>query len=137
MGRYSVRELENLSGIKAHTIRIWEKRHRLIEPRRTESNIRYYSDDDLKKILNVSSLTNSGIKISAITRMEEEELRRKVVELSESNGQTRICIDQLVTSMLDLDEERFEGDLANHLLLPQTPFPDHLTYFGSASQPVR
>ena len=112
MGTYSIRELEHLSGIKAHTIRMWEKRHRLIEPQRTDSNIRYYSDDDLKKILNVSLLNNSGIKISAIAGMPEDELGKKVLELSESAGQTRIHIDQLVTSMLDLDEERFEADLA-------------------------
>lgn len=114
MGTYSIKELEHLSGIKAHTIRIWEKRHRLIEPQRTESNIRYYSDDDLKKILNVSLLSNSGIKISAIARMAEDEIGKKVLELNDSVGQTRIHIDQLVSSMLDLDEERFEGDLAVH-----------------------
>lgn len=112
MGTYSIRELEQLSGIKAHTIRIWEKRYRLIDPQRTNSNIRYYSDDDLKKIINVSLLNNNGIKISAIARMAEEEINKKILELSETTGQTRIHVDRLVTSMLDLDEERFEADLA-------------------------
>jgi DNA-binding transcriptional MerR regulator len=111
MGTYSIKELEQLSGIKAHTIRIWEKRHRLIEPLRTNSNIRYYSDFDLKKIINVSLLNNSGFKISAIARMTEEELGKKVIELSESGKETRVYIDQLVTLMIDLDEENFEREL--------------------------
>lgn len=112
MGTYSIKELEHLSGIKAHTIRIWEKRHRLIEPQRTGSNIRLYSDDDLKKILNVSLLNNSGIKISAIARMAESELTKRVLQLGESAGQTRIHIDQLVSLMIDLNEEGFDADLA-------------------------
>ena len=69
MGKYSIKELEQLSGIKAHTIRIWEKRHNIIAPSRTTTNIRYYSDDDLKKIINVSLLNNSGMKISKIADM--------------------------------------------------------------------
>jgi DNA-binding transcriptional MerR regulator len=112
MGTYSIRELEQLSGIKAHTIRIWEKRHQLIEPLRTHSNIRYYSDADLKKIINVSLLNNNGIRISAIARMSDDELSNKVIELSESQNQARIHIDQLVTRMVDLDEEKFDEDLA-------------------------
>ena len=113
MGTYSIKELEHLSGIKAHTIRIWEKRHGLVEPQRTSSNIRYYSDDDLKKIINVALLNNKGIKISAIARMTDDELKTKVVELSESSPNTGIHVDRLVTSMLDLDEDRFEADVAS------------------------
>ncbi|MBT1705677.1 MerR family transcriptional regulator [Chryseosolibacter indicus] len=111
MGTYSIKELEQLSGIKAHTIRIWEKRHKLIEPSRTNTNIRYYSDYDLKKIINVSLLNNNGFKISAIARMNEAELIEKVIELSNSGKEKRIYIDQLVTQMLDLDEEKFEAEL--------------------------
>jgi MerR family transcriptional regulator, light-induced transcriptional regulator len=111
MGTYSIRELEQLSGIKAHTIRIWEKRHRLIMPQRTDSNIRYYSDNDLKKIINVSLLNTNGMKISTIARMSEIELSNKVLELSESKSQARIHIDQLVTAMIDLDEEKFDLEL--------------------------
>jgi DNA-binding transcriptional MerR regulator len=111
MGTYSIKELEQLSGIKAHTIRIWEKRHRLIEPKRTQSNIRLYSDIDLKKIINVSLLNNSGFKISSIARMSADELSNKVLELSQVKNESRIYVDQLVTSMLDLDEQRFEEEL--------------------------
>jgi DNA-binding transcriptional MerR regulator len=108
MGTYSIKELEQLSGIKAHTIRIWEKRHNLIKPLRTNSNIRFYSDEDLKKIINVSLLNTNGLKISSIARMSDEELSQKVLEFGESKNQSRIYIDQLVTSMIDLDEDKFE-----------------------------
>lgn len=111
MGSYSIKELEKLSGIKAHTIRIWEKRHQLISPQRTHSNIRYYSDFDLKKIINVSLLNNNGFKISAIARMSDEQLANKVLEISENKRDARLYIDHLVTSMLDLDEERFDQEL--------------------------
>ncbi|MCK5171594.1 MAG: MerR family transcriptional regulator, partial [Bacteroidales bacterium] len=53
MARYSIKELENLSGIKAHTIRIWEKRYGILKPDRTDTNIRFYSDIELKRLLNI------------------------------------------------------------------------------------
>jgi DNA-binding transcriptional MerR regulator len=112
MGTYSIKELEQLSGIKAHTIRIWEKRHRLIQPQRTHSNIRFYSDFDLKKLINVSLLNSNGFKISYIAKMSEDELAKKVIELSKSQNKATLYIDQLVTSMLDLDEVKFEQELS-------------------------
>ena len=69
MGAYTIRELENLSGIKAHTIRIWEKRYGLIAPQRTSTNIRTYRDTELKKLLNISILNRNGLKISKIARL--------------------------------------------------------------------
>lgn len=108
MGKYSIKELEQLSGIKAHTIRIWEKRHKLIEPARTQTNIRYYSDEDLKKIINVSVLNNNGIKISKIVGLSYEEITRKVAELSRNHTDTEIFVDQLVVAMIDMEEEKFE-----------------------------
>jgi len=64
MSTFSIRDLEHLSGIKAHTIRIWEQRYELIKPKRTETNIRFYDDHDLKLILNVALLKENGVKIS-------------------------------------------------------------------------
>ena len=104
--------MEKLSGIKAHTIRIWEKRYKIINPGRTDTNIRYYSDDDLKKIINISLLNNSGIKISKIASLTSEELVRKVSELSEAKSSADIHIDQLIVAMVDLDEENFEKILS-------------------------
>lgn len=115
MGKYSIKELERLSGIKAHTIRIWEKRYSLIEPERTETNIRFYSDDDLKKIINVSVLNSQGIKISKIVGLSPEELNTQVETLSETKNKAEIPIDQLVVAMLDLDEEHFEEILAKYV----------------------
>ena len=112
MGNYSIKDLEKLSGIKAHTIRIWEKRYGVIDPQRTATNIRFYSDYDLKKIINVSLLNSNGIKISVIAEMTEDEVNKKVQDLSQSENQTGIHIDRLVTAMIDLEEEKFETELA-------------------------
>jgi DNA-binding transcriptional MerR regulator len=112
MGKYSIKELERLSGIKAHTIRIWEKRYRLIEPQRTGTNIRYYSDEELKKIINVSLLNNHGVKISHIADLNQEELIKKVLEFAERKTEADIYINQMIVSMIDLDEEQFELQLS-------------------------
>lgn len=119
MGKYSIKELEQLSGIKAHTIRIWEKRHNLIDPARTPTNIRLYSDDDLKKIINVSLLNNYGLKISKIADMSVEQINQKVLELSEHKDDTAIHIDRLVVAMIEMEEEAFEKTL-NNLILKYT-----------------
>ncbi len=75
---YSINELEKLTGIKAHTIRMWEKRYHVFTPQRTETNIRYYDDNDLKKLLNISTLNRHGVKISTIAKMNEDTIREKV-----------------------------------------------------------
>jgi MerR family transcriptional regulator, light-induced transcriptional regulator len=116
MGKYSIKELEKLSGIKAHTIRIWEKRHQLIEPSRTQTNIRFYSDDDLKKIINVSVLNSNGIKISKIVKLSLDQINKQVVELSEQKNSIDIYIEQLIVAMIDMEEERFEQILGSLIL---------------------
>ena len=82
---FSIKDLENLSGIKAHTIRIWEKRYNILEPDRTDSNIRTYSETELKKILNVAYLNRNGNKISRIAKLNDDELTDKVIEVSSIN----------------------------------------------------
>ncbi len=79
---FSIKDLENFSGIKAHTIRIWEKRYRILEPTRTDSNIRTYTETELKKILNVAYLNRNGLKISKIARLDEDELTQQVMMVS-------------------------------------------------------
>jgi DNA-binding transcriptional MerR regulator len=79
---FSIKDLENFSGIKAHTIRIWEKRYKVLEPDRTDSNIRTYSETELKKILNVAYLNRNGLKISKIAGLGEDELTQKVMAVS-------------------------------------------------------
>ncbi len=79
---FSIKDLENFSGIKAHTIRIWEKRYNILEPDRTDSNIRTYSEAELKKIMNVSYLNRHGLKISKIAKLDEDELTQQVMTIS-------------------------------------------------------
>ena len=79
---FSIKDLENFSGIKAHTIRIWEKRYKILEPDRTDSNIRTYSEAELKKILNVAFLNRNGLKISKIALLNEDQLTQNVITLN-------------------------------------------------------
>lgn len=108
MGIYSIKDLEGLSGIKAHTIRIWEKRYRLINPQRSTSNIRFYSDDDLKKIINVSVLNTRGLRISKIAEMTPDEVSRRVLEMGTSGIDHAIHVDRLIVATIDLDETGFD-----------------------------
>jgi len=112
-GKYSIKDLERLSGIKAHTIRIWEKRYGVVEPRRTDTNIRYYTNEELKKILNVAILNNYGVKISKIVGLSTEELHQKVIEISNEEVEENLQIESLVIAMVEVDESRFEKILAN------------------------
>lgn len=111
--RYSINDLEKLSGIKAHTIRIWEKRYNIVTPSRTDSNIRYYSDYDLKRILNISTLNKHGFKISHIARMEEDDVKEKIMEISGNNHDYESIINGLIVSMIELNEDSFEQILSN------------------------
>ncbi|HEX2900692.1 MAG TPA: MerR family transcriptional regulator, partial [Bacteroidia bacterium] len=74
MATYSIRDLENISGIKAHTLRIWEQRYDILQPKRTDTNIRFYDDGDLRLLLSISMLNCNGYKISAIAKMSHEEI---------------------------------------------------------------
>jgi len=113
MGKYSIKDIERISGIKAHTLRIWEKRYGIIEPNRTDTNIRYYTNDDLKKILNIAILNNYGIKISKIVGLSIEELHERVIEISSEEVEENLQIESLVIAMVEVDEARFEKILSN------------------------
>lgn len=106
--KYNIKDLEKLSGIKAHTIRIWEKRYALLEPKRTDTNIRYYTANDLKKLLNISTLNKNGIKISRISELSIEELNEKVIELTSRNSDTEDQIQALIMAMFYLNTAKFE-----------------------------
>lgn len=105
---FSIKDLENLSGIKAHTIRIWEKRYKLLKPERTESNIRYYDLENLKKLLNISILNSQGHKISRIASYTPEELEARVREHTSDNDDHEHFINSLKVSMLNYDRNLFE-----------------------------
>lgn len=108
MSSYSIKDLEQLSGIKAHTLRIWEQRYNIISPKRTDTNIRTYDDLDLKLVLNISLLKDHGYKISEIARLSTEEMYQEVIKISDRQLSYPDQIHALTISMLDLDEERFE-----------------------------
>lgn len=110
---YSIRDIEKLSGVKSHTLRVWEKRYGVIKPKRTSTNIRYYVDEDVQKILNIALLKKKGYRISIISEMSTEELRAKVAELTEVDMQFEDQVDGLILSMLDLDEAKFSR-IINH-----------------------
>jgi DNA-binding transcriptional MerR regulator len=100
--------LEQLSGIKAHTLRIWEQRYNILAPQRTDTNIRSYDDQDLKLVLNISLLKDHGYKISEIAKLSIEELYNEVIKFSTSQLTYPDQIHALTIAMIDLDEERFE-----------------------------
>jgi MerR family transcriptional regulator, light-induced transcriptional regulator len=108
MAVYSIKDLEKLSGIKAHTLRIWEQRYAIIVPKRTKTNIRYYTDEDLRSILNVTVLNKNGFKISKIAAMSIEERSLKVASLSEKNFEHDTQLDALTISMIEMDEYKFD-----------------------------
>ncbi len=108
MNKFTIKDLENLSGIKAHTIRIWEQRYSFLKPQRTATNIRYYSNQELKMLLNISLLNKYGFKISHINRMTNEELKEKTLTLSGGQAQQERIVNELIQHMIDLDIEGFE-----------------------------
>lgn len=111
MSVYSIKDLEHLSGIKAHTIRIWEQRYQLFSPQRTATNIRFYSDDDLKLILNIASLKNHGYKISKIVAMPQDILAEEVQKIGLENRSHEDQVSALTLAMIDLNEEAFTSIL--------------------------
>ena len=104
---YSIKDIEHLAGVKAHTIRIWEKRYSIVEPKRTETNIRFYSEDDLQHILNIALLNNNGIKISQIAKMPREDIQKRVAQISDFDDVLEDSIDCLTMSMMELNEYKF------------------------------
>ena len=113
MQTYSIADLEKLSGIKSHTIRIWEKRYNIVSPERTDTNIRAYNDDQLKKILNISFLINNGLKISKIASLTLEELATKVISLTSSTDSFDAQINDFVICSLQFDEPLFDKTYNN------------------------
>jgi len=115
MNAFTIKDLENLSGIKAHTIRVWEQRYSFLKPKRTETNIRYYTNDELKTVLNIALLNKYGYKISQIDKMSEREVREKIISLDNTDAQQERLINELVKNMVDLEPDRFE-DVLDHYI---------------------
>jgi DNA-binding transcriptional MerR regulator len=109
MSSFTIKDLENLSGIKAHTIRVWEQRYSFLSPQRSDTNIRYYSNEELQKILNVALLNKYGYKISHIDKMPAAEMADKILSLSPPEAQQERLVNELIVSMTDLRMGDFES----------------------------
>ena len=108
MARYTVAQVENLTGISAHTLRVWERRYKFLNPERTETNIRFYSDEELKKLLNVGILIRNGHRISKVDAMPAEQINNLVMEiLSSVSQENEDEINALTLAMLEMNEESF------------------------------
>lgn len=106
---FSIKNLENISGIKAHTIRIWEKRYNLLYPERTHTNIRRYSLDSLRKLLNITLLYNHGYKISKIANLEEEDIPILVREIALKSNSEQVSINAFKLAMVNFDTVLFDA----------------------------
>lgn len=111
MDAFTIKDLENLSGIKAHTIRIWEQRYNFLNPSRTDTNIRYYSNEELITLLNIALLNKYGYKISHIDKMEPIEMKERILSLTQSEAQLERIVNELIECMVDLRIEDFESVL--------------------------
>ena len=112
MTHYTLYELEKLTGILAATIRVWERRYNIIKPKRTETNRRWYDDDDLRRLINISIIYHGGIKISKIAKYSESELVEKVEFLTRDSVISDTYVKSLIFAMLS-----FNGNAVNEILL--------------------
>jgi DNA-binding transcriptional MerR regulator len=115
MNAFTIKDLENLSGIKAHTIRIWEQRYSFLTPNRTDTNIRFYSNDELKTVLNIALLNKYGYKISHIDQMSEQDLKEKILSLNHLQAQQERIVNDMINCMIDLDFDLFETILDENI----------------------
>lgn len=115
MGKYSIKDVETLSGVKAHTLRIWEQRYKIVVPKRTDTNIRYYTDDQLRLILNISLLNKQGIKISKLAGLEPYDIEQKIGEMQTNDSPYEYYISLMVSSMIILDHDDFSDSVSKAL----------------------
>ncbi|GGH73734.1 MAG: MerR family transcriptional regulator [Bacteroidetes bacterium] len=113
--KYSIKDLERLTGVKAHTIRVWEQRYNVVCPARTDTNIRLYCDSDLKRLLNVSTLVHNGMKISKVAELSDAERNALVLDSSKYNGNYESQVNGLKIAMLDFNELMFDRILTNSI----------------------
>ncbi len=115
MNYFSIKDMEALTGIKPHTIRVWEQRYRLIAPKRTPTNIRYYDDNDLRILLNISLLNRLGYKISKISRLSSAQIDQIILEQCNCCEQSNFQVHALMGCMLSFDEHAFNKILNTHI----------------------
>lgn len=114
MRPFSIKDLESLSGVKAHTIRMWEQRYGILSPERTDTNIRTYTGKDLKCLLNISLLNDLGYKISHIAKMSEDEIKKVIAEQVTESGEKHL-LNVLKVAMLNYDEELWKNATSKYI----------------------
>src|SRR5215210_5765857 len=112
---FTIKELESLSGIKAHTIRIWEQRYNFLRPSRTSTNIRRYNNAELKTLLTVALLNKYGYKISKIDEMQPDQRSEAVHGLQQPDAYEEYIINELIGCMIDLKSSEFETILTKNI----------------------
>ena len=116
MDSFTIKDLENLSGIKAHTLRVWEQRYNFLKPGRTSTRIRYYNNEELKKILNIALLNKFGFKVSHLNKMNEEGMKEKILSLTQPQAQQERIVNELIQNMIDLNMNAFETTIDDYIL---------------------
>jgi DNA-binding transcriptional MerR regulator len=116
VGIFSIRDIEAASGIKSHTLRMWEQRYGILKPKRTETNIRFYDDEDLKYILNISILNKHGYKISEISKMSKGEINDHIIKLNSRSTQYESQVKSLISAMISFDEYTFHQIITTSVL---------------------
>lgn len=116
IAKFSIKDLEKLSGIKAHTLRIWEQRYGILKPERTDTNIRYYCNEELKQLLNITLLYNHGFKISKIASLDGKSIVAEVNKIIDAQTSPSDQIDSLIIAMVEIDEIRFEKIISTTIL---------------------
>jgi len=116
LSNFSIKDIEALTGIKCHTLRVWEQRYGIIKPKRTDTNIRYFDDEDLKFLLNVSVLNCHNYKISEIAKMSREDMNEAVLRLSSQHNEFSGHIKSLLCAMLHFDEYDFHQKLTTNII---------------------
>ena len=116
LSSYTIKDVENITGVKAHTLRIWEQRYNFLTTKRTTTNIRYYDDADLRKLLNISLLNNHGYKISKIAEMSDTDIKGLCHEITVNSITENHDIEALTNAMLSFDEHEFNKVFSNSIL---------------------
>jgi MerR family transcriptional regulator, light-induced transcriptional regulator len=115
MNLFTIKDLSNLSGIKAHTLRVWEQRYNFLKPGRSFTNIRYYSNEELKTVLNIALLNKYGFKISAIDKMSAAEMNEKILLLDQQEAKQERTVNDLINQMISMDMDAFSQTLDRYI----------------------
>jgi MerR family transcriptional regulator, light-induced transcriptional regulator len=116
MNVFTIRDIEHLCGIKAHTLRVWEQRYQLVSPKRKASNHRMYDNDDLKYLLRIAYLYHHGYKISSIADLSEEDICRLALSITPQSDAVGVYLNQLTEASIDFNQEQFDRILHNIML---------------------